>query len=191
MYINYVALMLVNLVAALALVAYYVYAGLDDKDQKRWAPGFAMSGLVMLVTGLHMIWNWPLPGSYNIAYGEMSVLFGTVLLGTALSLAMSWHLLTVTVYGFFAGLAAIVVGLRIINLSMSKQPLVAGIGFILAGVGGVLAAPTLSLRGNRQLRTIAALILVVAAGIWAVTGYEAYWGHLSDFAKWVPVLMQK
>jgi uncharacterized membrane protein len=51
-----------------------------------------MSGFVALATGLHMIWNWPLPGSYNIAIGDLSVLFGIVFLGTALALAMSWRL---------------------------------------------------------------------------------------------------
>lgn len=190
MFIDYVALMLINLVAALALVAYYVYAGLDDPDQKRWAPGFAMSGLVALVTGFAMCFNWPLPGSYNIAFGEAYVLFGTVLLGTAAALALSWQLLSVTVYAFFAGLAAIVDGARIINLGMTKQPLLAGLGYILAGLGGVLAAPALALRKNRTLRLVAALVLLAAALAWAATAYPAAWSHLSGFSTWVPPVMR-
>jgi len=191
MFINFVALMLINLATALALVAYYVYAGLDDPDQKRWAPGFAMSGLVALVTGFFMIFNWPLPGSYNMAFGEASVLFGIVLLGAAAALALSWQLLTVTVYAFFAGLAAIVYGARMINLAMTKEPLLAGLGYILAGLGGVLSGPALALRKNRTLRLAAALVLLAAALAWAATGYPAIWGHLAQYSKWVPPLMRQ
>lgn len=68
MFVDYVALMLINMTAGLVLLALFVYKGLDDKDQRRWVPGFAMVGLVALVTGLHMIWNWPLPGSFNISF---------------------------------------------------------------------------------------------------------------------------
>ena len=100
-------------------------------------------GGVALATGLHMIWTWPVPGSFNISFGETSVLFGGLYLAASVALAMSWDLLTITVYAFFAGLTSIVVGVRIINLGQTRQPLVAGLGFILTGLGGVLAAPTL------------------------------------------------
>jgi putative membrane protein len=191
MFVNYVALMLINLVAGLVLLALYVYLGLDQADQKRWVPGFAMSGLIALATGLHMIWHWPLPSSYNIAFGEMSVLFGILFLGAAMAQALSWELVTVAVYGFFAGLAAIVVGVGIISRGMSKEPLLAGIGYILAGLGGVLAAPAWFLRHSRTIRLIGALVLLATAAIWAITGYGAYWQHLGDYAKWAPVFMQK
>jgi putative membrane protein len=77
--------MLINLVAGLAFVAPYVYRGLGIPDQKHWVPGFAMSGFVALAVGLYMIWNWPLPGSYNIAIGDLPVLFGIVFWG------QRWH----------------------------------------------------------------------------------------------------
>ena len=97
-----------------------------------------MVGVIALANGLRMIWNWPLPGSYNIAYGELSALFGIIFLGAALALEKGWRLLTVGIYACFAGLAAAIVGLRIIVLGMTKQPLVSGAGMILAGVGGAL-----------------------------------------------------
>jgi len=186
MFVNYLTLMLINLVAGLFLAAHYVYWGLDKPDQKPWAPGFAMVGLIALATGLHMIWNWPLPSSYNIAYGELSALFGIIFLGAALALAKGWKLLTVGIYACFAGLAAAIVGLRIIVLGMTQQPLVSGTGMILAGVGGALFPLARHFKANRSVRVIVALILVGAAAIFAVTGYLAYWGHLADFAGWAP-----
>jgi putative membrane protein len=190
MFINYITLILINLVAGLFLLAAYVYLGLSDPHQKRWLPGFGMTGAIALTTGLHMIFTWPVPGSFNIAYGEMSVLFGILFLTTCLAIALSWDLITVAAYGFFAGIAAVLVGLRMINLGLTRQPLLSGIGFILTGLGGILAAPTLYLKTNRTWRTVGAIVLVAAALIFAIIGYMAYWGHLADYSNWKPLPMR-
>ena len=51
----------------------------------------------------------------------MSVLLGIVFIGASVALAQNWELITVTIYAFFAGVAAILVGLRIITLSKSAR----------------------------------------------------------------------
>lgn len=145
-----------------------------------------------------MIFTWTVPGSFNIAYGEMSVLFGILFLGACLAMpsartpsyALDYDLITVAIYGFFAGVAALVVGLRIINLGLTKQPLLSGIGFILTGLGGICAAPTLYFKTNRSLRIVGAIVLVVAALIFAFTGYLAYWSHLTQYSNWKPLPMR-
>jgi putative membrane protein len=75
---------------------------------------------------------------------------------------------------------------RIINLGMTQQPILAGIGYILAGVGGVLATPVWYLRRYLWVRVLVALVLLAATVIWAVTGYGAFWEHLESFAQWSP-----
>ena len=190
MFIDYITLMLINMVAGLFILAYYVYSGLDSEDQKRWIPGFGMTGAIALTTGLHMIFTWPVPGSFNIAFGEMSVLFGILFIGASVALAQNWELVTVTIYAFFAGVAAILVGLRIITLGVTTQPILSGLGFILSGFGGVCATPALLLRTNRTLRLIGTIVLVAAALIWALTACVAYWGHLDKFSNWVPYPMR-
>jgi len=190
MFINYITLMLINMVAGLFILASFVYQDLAEIYPKRWIPGFGMTGAIALATGLHMIWTWPVPGSFNIAYGEMSVLFGTLFLGASLALAFGWDLITVAIYGFFAGLAAVVVGIRIINLDLTQRPLLSGIGFILTGISGICAAPALYWRTNRTIRVVGAIVLVSAALIWALTGYMAYWGHLENYTKWAPPTMK-
>lgn len=190
MFIDYITLMLINMVAGLVLLAYYVYAGIDDTQQKKWIPGFGITGAIALSTGLHMIWTWPIGGSFNIAFGETTVMFGMLYIATAIALSQGWDLITIAIYAFFAGLAAVTIGLRIINLGQTQRPLLSGIGFILTGLGGVLAAPTLYLKTNRTWRLIGAVVLIVAALIWALTGYLAYWNHLEGFQKWVPLPMR-
>jgi len=190
MFIDYITLMLINMVAGLVLLADYVNRGIDSPHQKQWIPGFGITGAIALTTGLHMIFTWPVTGSFNIAFGETSVLFGILFVAAAIALSQGWDLLTIAIYAFFAGLVAIVVGIRIINLNLTKQPFLSGIGFILTGLGGVCAAPTLYWKTNRTWRLIGASVLIVAALIWALTGYLAYWNHLEGFGKWVPTPMR-
>jgi len=190
-FIDYVSLLLVNMVAGYFLLAAFVYLGLDDPDRRRWAPGFLMVGLVATVFGGLITLSWPLPGPYNAAFGEMSVLFGVIFLGAGLAMAIGWSLATVAGYAFFAGSAAIVIGARIISLKLTLKPALSGTGFIVSGFAGVMAAPTLALmKNNRPLRAIACLILIAAGLIWAVTVYPEYWMHLRMFGKWTPLLMR-
>lgn len=191
MFIDYISLMLINMVAGLVLLADFVYRGLDGANLKRWIPGFGLVGAIALVTGLHMTLTWPVPGSFNISFGETTVLFGGLYVAAAIAIAQGWDLLSLAVYGFFAGLTAIVVGVRIINLGQTNRPLEAGLGFVLTGLGGVLAAPTLVyLRHNKIWRTVGAGVLLVAALIWAIIGFQAYWGHLEGFSEWQPPVMR-
>ncbi len=191
MFVNFVALMLVNLVTALVLVAYYVFVGLGSPDQRPWAPGFAVTGFIALTTGFVMIFTWPLPGSHNIAFGETSVLLGGLLLGAALALAMGWSLLSLAVIAVFSGLYGVVAGIRIISLEMTRSPILSGIGFILAGLGGILILPVVYWLPYRWARAVTAVVLLLAAAIWAYTGYQAVWGHLADFSNWVPLILRK
>ncbi len=72
MSINYVPLMLVNMVAGLALLALAVARGLDEGSQEKWAPALAMAWLV----GLVCVLKWqggrvPIPCRAAGAYRSM------------------------------------------------------------------------------------------------------------------------
>ena len=190
MFIDYLTLIMINLVAGTALLAYFIYSGIDAKDQRPFAAGFGAVGLLGVVLGLTLTFTWPLPGSYNIPFGETTTLFGVVFLATALALSKGWDLMPVAIYAFFAGVDAIVVGVRLISLNLTKEPIFSAIGFILAGLGGVLSAPFLAfLKKNRTFRILAAAVVLITALVWAFTFYNALWGHMESFAKWVPATM--
>jgi putative membrane protein len=128
-----------------------------------------------------MTLTWPVPGAYNIAFGEMNVLFSVLLLALAAALARDWNLLPLGAYAFLAGIAAIVVGIRIMDLGMTLQPTVAGIAFLLSGGVGVLAVPVYVLRGAPIFRMMAILFAVVAGLVWGFMSFAAYWSHLSEY----------
>lgn len=191
MFIDYLTLMLINAVAGFVIIAAYLYWGLDDPDQPKWAPAFAAPGLVLLITGLNMVLTWPLPGVYNSAFGEMSVLFGSILLAAGISLYKGWNLLPLGVYGLISGAVAAFFGIAFISLKLSMQPLFTGLAFIGAGVAGVFSGPMLFYRKNKTLRYLGILLLLATAGILALTAFGGIWMHMGAFGKYMPVGMRK
>jgi len=188
MFIDYLTLIMINLVAGTTILAWYLYKGFtaDAEGQRPFSAGFGIVGVLGLVLGLGMVFTWPLPGSYNIAFGETTALFGAVFLATAFALYHRWDLKPVTIFAFFAGVFAVVVGIRLISLNLTKEPLFSGIGFILAGLGGVAAFPAFGLLKNKYIRLLAVIVLVATALLWAFTFYNSLWGHMESFSSWLP-----
>ena len=178
-FIDYVTLMLINMAGGLATLALFLWKDPEGEDRKMWAPAFGISGLVAVVCGFAMVFTWPLPKPYNIPFGEMSVFLGILFLGASWAVAKGWNLLPLGIYSFFAGIAAVLLGIRIIDLSLTQSPALAGAGFILTGLSGVLAGLVLRLHNKiKWLRIIGATVLLIAAAIWALIGYMAYWMHM-------------
>ncbi|MFZ1041202.1 MAG: DUF981 domain-containing protein [Anaerolineales bacterium] len=190
MFIDFLTTVMINLVAGTILLAYYLWKGVDEKDQRPYAAAFFIVGLVGLVTGLELAFTWPLPGSFNVGYGDAATLFGAVFLAASISLWQGWDLLPVTIYAFFAGVDAIIVGFSLYANKLGQEPFLAAVGFILAGLGGLGAFPFFMwFKDNKAVRWIAIIVLLVAAAIWAVTFYGALWAHMTAFAKYVPATM--
>jgi putative membrane protein len=177
-FIDYVSLMLINMAAGLVILALFISKDIDRENNQHWAPAFALPGIIAAVCGLAMIFSWPLPKPYNIAYGETSVLLGFLFLAAAWSIAKGWQLFPLGIFAFFAGIAAVIIGIRIINLGLTLTPLVSGVGFILTGSGGIFAEIVILGHRSKWLRGIGALVLLAAAIIWALTAYLEYWTHL-------------
>ena len=190
MFIDYLPLLLINMLAGLVLLACYVNGFLNSKSDKGWAAAFLAVGAVAFICGLHMTLTWPLPGSYNIAFGEPSVFLGMLFLAAGFSVARGYSLLPLSIYALFAGIAAVVVGFRIINLNMTNAPLVSGMGFICTGSIGPFLLLVLIFPKSIWLKIIISALLAAAILIWAYAGYFAYWAHLNNFTQWKPVIMR-
>jgi len=188
--IDYLAVMLVAVGAGLALLALYLFFAPAPEHRPTWGFGFGATALILAATAIPMIVTWPLPGSYNVAYGEPALMFGALFTVAGLALVFRLELLGPAIWGFFAGVAAVVVGTNIIALHMSSEPTVAGLGFILAGAGGILTLPAVVVK-HRWVSLVASIVLAVGAIIFLYTGFLSYPGHMKDFAKYVPAYMQQ
>ena len=190
MFIDFITLVMINLIAGTVLLAYYLWKGLDEKDQRPYAAAFFAIGLLGVITGLQLSFTWPLPGSYNIAFGDTTTLFGFVFLATSLALWQGWNLIPVSIFAFFAGAEAVLVSWVIYTQGLTKEPLLSAIGFFLAGLGGLGAFPFFTwFRDNKVVRWLAIIILLATAVLWAVTFYGSVVGHMTSFAKYLPASM--
>jgi len=185
MFIDWLTLLLLNMMVALVLHALFM-GRLIEKDPKKIIPGFLLTGAIALIAGFRMVFNWPLPGPYNIIYGELSVLFGGFLFMAGLAVAFGWDLLTIGIYALFGGVASVLLGARILNLGLTSEPLVAAAGFIVTGATAIVTMPALALPKLKWLRLLVALLALVSALIWIVVGFPAYWSHIDAFGKWAP-----
>ncbi len=183
MMIDYVTLLLINMAAALAVLAGFLWWGLTSPNRANWAPTLGICGLVGTVGGFAMSLTGPIPAPFREIYGEPSVLLGVLFLGAAWALARGWNLLPLAIYAFFSGLAAIVIGVRIIDLALVPNATMPGIGFILTGLAGALAGVVLYRPQARSLRLVGSLALLAVAALWAITGYYAVWLHMSMSGK--------
>jgi len=177
--IDYVTLMLVNMVAGFFLLGCFVWRGLVAEDRINWAPAFGICGLVAAVCGFAMTFTWPLPRPYSMAFGEMSVLLGVLFLGTAWALARGWELMPLTIYAFFAGIAAALLGVKIIELGLTNNPILSGVGFILSGSAGMFSPVVVWQSEQKELRVVSSIVLFAISGIWAWTAGLAYWAHIA------------
>ena len=186
--------MLVNMVGGLAVLGLYVLLSVPKERGKGWGVALGLAGVVGLLTGLHMSLTWPiadlsgvkegLPNLQfaNVAFGEMSVLFGGLLLGAGVAMMKGWSLKPMTIYAFVAGGVAMVVGVRLCSLELTKEPMLTGVGFILTGLCGVSSGPFLRLRKVFAVKVAAVVVIFAAAAIWALTALGAYWVHLKTLS---------
>lgn len=186
MFIDYLPLMLINMSAAFLILAFYLLTGIEREDRAKWAPAFGIAGLVAFLGGLHIIFTWPLPSIYNIPFGEMSVILGATYLGIAYSVRKGWSPAVIGIYSALGGLAAALLGVRMLMLGQTAKPLFTCVGFCLSGLGAVLAGPAVRTAAGRGIRTLTAVVLIVAALMWALMGGYGYWLHLSGMTKWQP-----
>jgi len=185
MFIDFLTLMLINMVVALVLFALYM-AFFFDKNTKKMIPGFLMTGFIALVTGFRMIFTWPLPGSNNILFGELTVMLGALFFMAGLAILLDWDLITVGIFSLFTGAVAVLLGVRILNMNLTKEPLIAAAGYILTGATAILTLPALALPKLKWLRWLTALAAIGSAAIWALVGFPSYWAHIEAFSKWPP-----
>jgi len=190
MFIDFLTLVMINLVAGTVILAYYLWKGMDEKDQRPYAAAFFATGLLGTITGLQLAFTWPLPGSYNVAFGDTTTLFGVVFLATSIALWQGWDLLPVSIYAFFAGIDAVLVAFAIWSQQLTKSPILSALGFLLAGLGGLGAFPFFMwFKGNKAVRWIAILVLLATAALWSITFFGSLSGHIASFAKWIPATM--
>ena len=197
MFVDYLTVMMVAVVAGAVITIVYGLMFLDAPlaDQRPWGWAFGIVGLLLGVTGLHLVLTWPLPGAYNIVMGEPALYFGLVLLGTAFAIRAGESLMPLAVLAIFGGLANIFLSIAMLVHGLSRNPPLWALAYAAIGLAAVLAPLVVHrVRTLRWVPLVAGGLLAIGALIFALGGYGAYLEHTSaegGFAKWVPPAMRQ
>jgi len=151
MFVDQLLLYLVTLLIAGVLIGYVgVMSWLAMRHNDSAGVTSALKGAAVPLGGVGFaatvlaLWGqiaWPLPGSYNILFTDVYLLFGVTLLVLAVAMAFSLKLQYAGLLGLVSGSVAISYGYIGWHLGMTKEPfemflLYAGFGF-----AGILSAP--------------------------------------------------
>jgi putative membrane protein len=197
MFVDYLTVMMVAVVAGAVITIVYGLMFLDAPlaDQRPWGWAFGIVGLLLGVTGLHLVLTWPLPGAYNIVMGEPALYFGLVFLGTAFAIRAGESLMPLAVLAIFGGLANIFLSIAMLVHGLSRNPPLWALAYAAIGLAAVLAPLVVhKVRALRWVPLVAGGLLAIGALIFALGGYGAYLEHTSaegGFAKWVPPAMRQ
>jgi putative membrane protein len=182
---DFVTLLLANMAAGLVVLAVY-FLRLPVETRHGYGIALLLSGIVAAVGGFYMSFIWPLPGAYNSLFGELSVLLGTIFAAVGWSLMTNGRLTGVAIYALIPSILAVMLGMRVLGLGMTAQPLMAAIGFWLTGVGGLLAAVAVFTALRRGPSVVAGIVLVLAAGVWLLVATASFWMHMQSFSDYKP-----
>jgi putative membrane protein len=197
MFVDYLTVMMVAVVAGAVITIVYglMFLNAPLADQRPWGWAFGIVGLLLGVTGLHLVLTWPLPGAYNIVMGEPALYFGLVLLGTAFAIRAGESLMPLAVLAIFGGIANIFLSIAMLVHGLSRNPPLWALAYAAIGVAAVLAPLVVhKVRAVRWVPLVAGGLLAIGALIFALGGYGAYLEHTSadeGFGKWVPPAMKQ
>ncbi len=167
--------------------SYAIYKYFMNKNEGSFDQGFSYfligTGLYSLVYGLFYSLLWPEPegGAYSILFGDPLVMLGIVELFTAYILLKNSNLYFTGLFGFFAGIYAIVSGYDGFLDGMTKSPTAMLLLYLGAGFTGILVFP-LVLTKNRYLGLLTGVIAFLTAIMALIIGIPALGEHLIGFA---------
>jgi putative membrane protein len=133
------------LVGYVGVIAFFAMRRNDAKGVKSALQAGAVPiGSVGLIATALAVWAeeaWPLPGSYNILFTDIYLLFGITLVVLAVSMAMSLKLQYTGLLALVAGGTAICYGWNGYIFHMTKDPLQTFLLYGAFGLAGILAFP--------------------------------------------------
>lgn len=185
-FVDSLTVMLIGLAMGLALGAFYFFFRAREDEKMLNAlivPAFVV-GLFDFVSGFLMSFTWPLPGGYNMLFGDPLLLFGLILVMTSVAYYKKMSIGLIPVLSLLLGIYVLVGAYSIVQLKLeSGNNLVTALGlYVFSGLGALLAPiayikPT---SGSKYLYYTEWIILGIATIFALVIGYMGFHEHLAS-----------
>ncbi|MEM0156051.1 MAG: DUF981 domain-containing protein [Thermoplasmataceae archaeon] len=189
-FVDPLAVMLIGLAMGTLLGAFYFFfSARGDKEQIKSLviPAIGV-GLFNIVSGFYMSFSWVMTGfatKYNMEFGDPLLLFGIVLLVSAVMIYKDMHLGLMPLLIMLVGIYVLVGAYNILDYSMeSGNDLITSMGlYIFDGIGALLA-PVLYIKPTTSTGKILYYIEWIILGIGTVfaliIGYGAFNQHVGS-----------
>lgn len=183
-FIDPLAIMLVAVAASAGLIAlYFIQAAKGKKSFEDIAvPGFAI-GFFDFVSGLYMSFLWPLPGPYNMLFGDPMLFLGIIMLAGSFMLYKKINPNVLSYFGFLLGIYLLAETYGIYALGLEKGAyFLPAFSFYLFSTLSALFSPLANLnpKSSRWAYYFLALLLIVTAFLAVFIGVFAIYGHLAS-----------
>lgn len=192
LFIDSLAVMLMGLGMGTFIGAFYFFfkaRGNDQQIKNLVFPAIGV-GLFDFISGYEMSFTWPLPSGYNMLFGDPLLLFGLLLVVSAIMIYKNMNPGLIPILFVLLGIYVLVGAYSIVQQHLETgQNLLTAMGLYLFDGIGAIIAPILYLRpeGNgKALYYVEWIILGIGTIFALVIGYIALNGHLIDFAKYYP-----
>ena len=187
-FVDPLAVMLIGLAMGTFLGAFYYYfkaTGNEEQIRSLVVPALAI-GFFDFISGFYMSFAWPMTSfgtPYNMLFGDPLLLFGLLLMVSAVMVYKNMHLGMVPMLFLLMGIYVLVGAYSIVELKLETgQDLITALGLYLFDGIGALLAPIAYIRpeGSRKSIYYVEWIILGIGTIFAlVIGYMALNGHLA------------
>lgn len=190
-FIDPLTVMLLSLgMSALLLALYYFKVGSGKKDiSSLVVPAFIL-GLFNAVSGFLMSFTWPLPGSYNMLFGDPLLVLGLLMIAGSYMISKGMDVKVLSLLGFLLGVYLIVGMIGITQFGMeSGNDWLTATGLYAFSMLAAIFSPILYLKpkgSNRYAYYFEVFLLVVVMLFALLIGYMGLDEHLGSFSTYFP-----
>ncbi|MGC8537911.1 MAG: DUF981 family protein [Candidatus Micrarchaeia archaeon] len=190
-FIDPLTVMLLSLgMSALLLALYYFKVGSGKKDISSLVVPVFILGLFNAVSGFLMSFTWPLPGSYNILFGDPLLVLGLLMIAGSYMISKGMDVKVLSLLGFLLGIYLLVgtIGITQFHMESGNDWLTATGLYAFSMLAGIFS-PILYLKpkgSNRYAYYFEVFLLIVVMLIALLIGYMGLNEHLGAFSTYFP-----
>ncbi|MEM0106672.1 MAG: DUF981 family protein [Candidatus Micrarchaeaceae archaeon] len=183
-FIDSLTIMLLSLGMSTAILAiYFLMNALGRRDTNKLYIPMLVFGLFDAISGGIMSFTWPLPGAYNMLFGDPLLMLGLIMIAGSYMLMKEIKVGILSVAGIFLGLYLAVESAGIVNFKLeSGNNLIGALGlYVLSAVAGLISPiAILDARRNRKAYFFMFIILALITLVALFIGYSGIYEHLAS-----------
>ncbi|MGC8629315.1 MAG: DUF981 family protein [Candidatus Micrarchaeia archaeon] len=183
MFVDPLAVMLLGVSASAAFLAYAVFGLAKGKRNLAiLAPVMFALGAFDFLSGFYLSFFWPLPGAYNMLFGDPMLILGIIMLAGAYALHENFDVRPISLLGFLLGIYLFAESYGMVAFGLEKGVyLLPALSFFLLSAISAILSPVVYLSPKGSGKALyyllgVVLVLVVIAALFV--GLSSIIGHL-------------